>query len=179
MSNRPSKPTNDSARADQFAAAYIALARSRDEVSWALADLMVSARNGGLSSYSVDLGERLDVPKVKLRDLARVSLAFPAGKRDLHVSFEAHVHLAGLPEDRRATVLAKAATEGWGERRARKAATDYRQERAGFEDEDQETSQAVQIMRAWNRASRDARAYFAEMQQVVGLGLVDEEAACA
>jgi hypothetical protein len=41
-----------------------------------------------------------------------------------------------------------------------------------------ENSQAVIIMRAWNRASPEAREYFAELQSIVGLGLVHEEVAC-
>lgn len=157
---------------------YCAKAADRDVASWALADVISDARAAGVPVTSAATAKALDLSPVKLRALASVAAAFPPLQRASCLSFEAHSYLAGLPSEVRFEMLARARAEGWGESSARRAALAYRQENAGFEDEDTETSQAVIIMRAWNRAPPEARQYFAEMQAVVGLGLVDEEAAC-
>jgi hypothetical protein len=110
--------------------------------------------------------------------MVSVAAAFPPDKRAANLSYEVHALLIGLPDEKRFGTLNQAAAEGWGETTARRAALTYRQEQAGFEDEDRELAQATIIMRAWNRASPEAREYFADLQAVVGLGLVHEDAAC-
>lgn len=121
------------------------------------------------------MARNLGMTSPRLRDLARVADAFPPDQRWPQLSFEAHGYLAALPVAERAATAAQAANEGWGDRAVRKFATDYRQANAGFVDEDVETSQAVHIMRAWNRASPEARSYFNELQKLAGLGLVHED----
>jgi hypothetical protein len=72
--------------------------------------------------------------------------------------------------------LATAAAEGWGERQAKAAAVAHRQERAGFVDDDPEVTLAVHVMRAWNRATPEAREYFNGLREIAGLGIIDEDA---
>ena len=174
-------PHAAAALADQheaWMADYATKAAARDRASWALADSVLEARLAGVPVTSTATGKALDLSAVKLRSLAAIAAAFPPDKRAVTLSYEVHSYLAGMPAPLRYATLDKAVAEGWGENSARRAAAAYRQEQAGFEDEDKETSQAVIIMRAWNRASPEAREYFAELQQVVGLGLVHEDAAC-
>ena len=118
----------------------------------------------------------LDLARVKLSNIVRIANAFPPGKRDERLSFEVHAQLSCLPDETRFETLATAVTEGWGERRAKAAAVAYRQERAGFVDEDKEATLAVHVMRAWNRATPEAREYFNDLREIAGLGIIDEDA---
>jgi len=165
-------------RHEAWMADYATKAAARDRASWAMADSVLEARTAGVPVTSTATGKALDLSAVKLRSLASIAVAFPPDKRAATLSFEVHSYLAGMPAELRFATLEKAVAQGWGEVSARRAAAAYRQEQAGFDDEDKENSQAVIIMRAWNRASPEAREYFAELQQVVGLGLVHEDAAC-
>lgn len=166
-------------RAAQYAewlATFHQHAAARDAENWALADMVAEARRCGVSSTLTEIAKVLDLARLKLSACVRVATAFPPNKRDHRLSFEAHTHLACLPEETRFDTLATAAGEGWGERKANAVAVAYRQERAGFVDEDQETTLAVHVMRAWNRATPEAREYFNELRKLAGLGIIDEDA---
>ncbi|WP_267395258.1 MULTISPECIES: hypothetical protein [unclassified Sphingomonas] len=169
----------DLAPAASWINAFQNAAAARDAAQWVMADLVAAARDEQPKLSTVALGKLLDFGHVRLGRLYRVAQAFPLQHRDTRVSFEVHEQLAAFPAEERPALLSRAVAERWSERQARKAAVDYRQEHAGFVDEDRDNAQAVHIMRAWNRASRDAREYFADLQEIAGLGLVDEETACA
>ena len=128
------------------------------------------------ATLTTALAEVLDLARVKLSNIVRIANAFPPGKRDERLSFEVHAQLSCLPDETRFETLATAVTEGWGERRAKAAAVAYRQERAGFVDEDKEATLAVHVMRAWNRATPEAREYFNDLREIAGLGIIDEDA---
>jgi len=166
-------------RRSTWLATFRQLAEARDAANWALVDWIGSGRQDGTRVTSADIAKALDLSRVRVCNHVRLADAFPPDCRDLRLSFDVHAHLACLPDETRFETLATAAAEGWGERKARAAAVAFRQERAGFEDEDKDDQQAVHIMRAWNRASPAAREYFTGLQEVSGLGVVDEETACA
>lgn len=163
---------------DEWIAGFRRRAAARDAADWALADWVATGRAAGLKTTTKGIGDALDIPHTKLGELRRVALAFPSNRRDTRLSFETHAQLATFPEAERFEMATRAAAEGWGLRSARRAALKHRQDLAGFVDEDQDTPQAVLIMRSWNRASPEARQYFVELQAAAGLGIVDEEAAC-
>ena len=55
--------------------------------------------------------------------------------------------------------------------------TEHRQQAAMFEDEDQETRLAVEIIRAWNRAPAESRRYFWDLAQRAQFGAINEDEA--
>lgn len=171
----------DPALADRRAgwlATFQQLSRARDAANWALVDWIGAAGQDGTRITTAEIAKALDLPRTRVCNHVRLASAFPSDRRDLRLSFDVHAHLACLPDETRFDTLGNAAAEEWGERKARSVAVAYRQERAGFEDEDKDDQQAVHIMRAWNRASPAAREYFAGLRDVAGLGIVDEETAC-
>lgn len=163
---------------EAWVAAYRAAAVECDRAAWGLADAVAIGRRKVAGANLGDAAAALGVSTTKLRQLYRVANAFPPDRRDPRLSYDLHRHLSGLPDEARFQALAVAASEGWTERQATAAAAAHRQDRDGFED-DREVALFVPIMRAWNRASPEARRYFAELQRGVGLGLVDEDAPCA
>ena len=173
----PFDPSLADHRAD-WLATFQRLSQTRDTANWALVDWIDAAAQDGTRITTAEIAKALDLPRTRVCNHVRLVSAFPPDRRDLRLSFDVHAHLACLPDETRFDTLATAAAEGWGERKARSAAVAYRQERAGFEDEDKDDQQAVHIMRAWNRASPAAREYFAGLRDVAGLGIVDEETAC-
>ena len=166
-------------RRSVWLATFRRLAEARDAANWALVDWIGTGRPDGTRFTAAEIAKALDLSRVRVCNHVRLAAAFPSDRRNLRLSFDVHAHLACLPDETRFETLATAANEGWGERKARAAAVAFRQERAGFEDEDKDDQQAVHIMRAWNRASPAAREYFTGLQEVSGLGIVDEETACA
>lgn len=163
---------------ERWLSAYREAAQTRDDANWRIADLLLAARADGVWLTSGAVITTFGLPRTRLRAQQRVAEAFPPESRDARLSYEAHASLASLPNAERSATLARASDEGWSDQQVRKAAVQYRQDHGGSYDDDQETSQAVQIMRAWNRASPQARRYFAELQETAGLGIVDEDAAC-
>jgi len=166
------------ARRANWLATFCQLSAARDAANWALVDWIGAARREGVRVTAAEIAKALDLPRTRVCNHVRLVDAFPHGRRAPELSFDVHIQLACLPDKTRFETLSLAAAEGWGERKARAAAVAYRQERAGFEDEDKDDQQAVHIMRAWNRASPAAREYFAGLRDVAGLGIVDEETAC-
>jgi hypothetical protein len=148
----------------------------RDVASWAMADLVAGARSEAFGSTISEMAEALNINRLKFSNIGRVAAAFPPDKRNYVVPFDVHGFLAGLPDETRFATLATAAAEGWGERKAKEVAVAYRQEKSGFVDEDKETTLAVHVMRAWNRATPEAREYFNELREIAGLGIIDEDA---
>jgi hypothetical protein len=148
----------------------------RDVASWAMADLVASARREGFGSTCTEMAEALNINRLRFSNIGRVAMAFPPDKRNYVVPFDVHSFLAGLPDETRFDTLATAAAERWGERKAKEVAVAYRQEKAGFVDNDPETTLAVHVMRAWNRATPEAREYFNGLREIAGLGLIDEDA---
>jgi len=169
-------PPESAAQYADWLAAYRGHSIARDAANWSMADLIAAARRQGIAATTTQMADVLDLARVKLSNIVRIANAFPLGKRDERLSFEVHTQLSCLPDESRFQTLATAAAEGWGERRAKAAAVAYRQERAGFVDEDKEATLAVHVMRAWNRATPEAREYFNDLREIAGLGIIDEDA---
>jgi hypothetical protein len=148
----------------------------RDVASWAMADLVAGARLAGFGSTVTEMANALNINRLKFSNIGRIATAFPPDKRDYRVPFDVHGFLASLPDEARFEALKTAAVEGWGERKAKEVAVAYRQEKAVFVDDDPETTLAVHVMRAWNRATPEAREYFNALREVAGLGIIDEDA---
>jgi hypothetical protein len=168
--------------ADTTLDAWVALGRTlldrHRQHEWLLADWAAQGLNqfGGQAEFTA-LFETVGEPK-QLRLAARVAATFPPHLRAADVPFEVHKYIAQLPEERRLETLQKASTEHWGLKKARTELTTFRQQSAMFEDEDQETRLAVEIIRAWNRAPAESREYFwalAERAADNGFGAIDED----
>lgn len=179
-------PTNAvalSLPADTTIDAWVTLGKTlftkRRQTDWMLADWAASGveRFGHQEEFTA-LFEQVGAEPKQLRHAARVAATFPPHLRAADLPFEVHAYIAQLPEDRRLETLQKASTEHWGLKKARTELTTFKQQAAMFEDEDQETRLAVEIIRAWNRAPAESREYFwalAETAADTGFGAIDED----
>lgn len=111
----------------------------------------------------------------RLAKLAQVAAAFPEAKRSQRLSFDIHSYLACFPESERLERLAQAEREGWTASKAREVAVQHRQSESMFEDEDTEYRFGIEIIRAWNRAPREARQFFAELVDTESCDPIDPE----
>jgi len=101
----------------------------------------------------------------RLSAMAKVAEAFPPHMRAGSLSFEVHREIASVatPEDRLA-MIARADQERWTEKTAHQNVVTYRYEQGTLlPEDDPENREAVEIIRAWNRASPSARAYAYEL----------------
>ena len=78
-------------------------------------------------------------------------------------------------------MLKQAVDEHWNERTAHHHVVEHKVETGKlFDDGDEVSRIATEIVRCWNRATPDAREYFyalAEMAASTGFGAIDEDAA--
>jgi hypothetical protein len=160
-----------------------ALADQRRALDWSLADWMEEGkRSGHLSRIKWPfLSESVGMGSKRLKDLLKAATAFPPAERATALSVEHHATIAGLPKDKAAALLERAMAERLAVQSMREAVTQHRYETGErFNDEDTDTSLATMQIRAWNRATPEARAMAFEHFQIAaanGLGIVDEDEA--
>jgi hypothetical protein len=166
--------------ADTTKADWLGLCRDlyqqRKSLDWLLAD----AVSAGIALFGKQeafdfLAEQLPVEPKQLRLATKVAAAFPASQRADDVPFEVHAYIAELPAERRLETLQRASSEHWGVKRAKEVVTEHRAQAAMFEDEDEETRRAVEIIRAWNRAPVESRRYFWDLAEPANFGAIDED----
>jgi hypothetical protein len=117
----------------------------------------------------------------RLSAMAKVAEAFPPHMRAGSLSFEVHREIASVttPDDRLA-MIHRADTERWTERTAHREVVEYRYSQGSLlPEDDPENREAVEIIRAWNRASPDARRYFYELAVGAKFGSINEGEASA
>ena len=110
------------------------------------------------------------------RKAAHVAAEFPRGQRDNALSFDHHAPLAALPKPVRMKILKQAHAKRWTPSQVRDAVTRRRYETGAlFDDEDIDSAMMTIIVRAWNRATPNARALFRELAENVAVGVIDED----
>ena len=156
------------------------LAAQRRNVDWAIADWLATGQQqfGNQLEFGI-LSERLGIDPKRLKQAEKIAIAFPEHLRAGDVPFEVHAYVAALPEEQRLSTLQRASREHWGEREAKRAVTEHKQQVAMFEDEDTEARWATEMWRCWNRApSPDAREYAYELirrSAENGFGVINED----
>lgn len=156
------------------------LVDQRREIDWRLGDWLADGRKQFGDQAEFDfLADALGLAPQRLKQAERVALAFPEHLRAHDVPVEVHAYIAALPEEERLQTLQRASREHWGESQAKRVITLHRQQTAMFEDEDAETRQAVEIIRAWNRAPTESRRYFWELAKRADFGAIIEDEAVA
>lgn len=144
--------------------------------SWMLADWWKhgQANFRDEPQFALLLEQTAADPK-RLSAMAKVAEAFPPHMRAGSLSFEVHREIASVttPDDRLA-MIGRADKERWTERTAHREVVEYRYSQGSLlPEDDPENREAVEIIRAWNRASKGAREYaYALMPK--GFGAINE-----
>jgi hypothetical protein len=111
----------------------------------------------------------------RLSAMAKVAEAFPPHMRAGSLSFEVHREISSVTEpEQRLAMIARADQERWTEKTAHAEVVTYRYEQGSLlPEDDPENREAVEIIRAWNRASRAAREYAYELMPE-NFGVINE-----
>ena len=158
-----------------------ALADERREVDWRLADWMSEGKEAGyINQAGFDfLSENLGLAPKRLKDALKAALTFPPALRNSALSVEYHAAVASLPKDEALPLLKRASDEHLPLQRLREHVTQRRYETwQNFADEDTDTTLCTLIVRAWNRATPDARESFMELARPARFGIIDEDEVC-
>jgi citrate synthase len=159
------------------------LVARRTEADWRIAEWMARGKTAGqLKGQKIDgIGDRIGIAGKRLKDALRAVLAFPSAVRDMTLTVEHHAAVANLPSDEAATLLRRASAEQLQAKVLREAATQHRYATGkNFKDEDADSSLCTVVLRAWNRATPDAREMAFEQMKIAaanGLSIVDEDEA--
>jgi hypothetical protein len=136
------------------------LVRQRLDVDWRIADWMADGKTAGhLSQAKFDfLSENLGLAPKRLKDALKAAVKFPPALRDSSLSVEHHAALASLPRDEALPLLKRASADHLPVNALREYVTQHRYATGqNFADEDTDSTLATHILRAWNRATPDAR----------------------
>jgi hypothetical protein len=160
---------------DQWMQTGQQLARMRDRLGFLVGDWI----NHGRGHFPEQMDLALESINIDVKFARRASLIaeqFPAHCRDQALSFDHHRAVIKLPQPERLELLNKAHESHWSIQDLREAVVQKRYENGSlFDDEDVDTALAVQIIRAWNRATPAGREYFYELAKVASLDVIDED----
>lgn len=150
----------------------------RRKVDWALADWWSEGQKHHRDEPQFKLfAEQVAADAKRLTAMAKVAEAFPRHMRAANVSFEVHREIAVLEPVERLSMIAKASNERWNERVAHQHVVEHRYEQGTLlPDDDPEYRSAVEIIRAWNRAPKEARRYFMDLATTAKLSVIVEDA---
>lgn len=155
------------------------LVSQRLDVDWKIADWMAEGKDAGhLSQAKFDfLSENLGLAPKRLKDALKAATVFPPALRDSTLSVEHHAAVASLPKDEALPLLKRAAREHLSVNECREVVTQHRYNTGQrFDDEDTDSTLCTHIVRAWNRATPEARADFADLVKAVRFeGIIDED----
>lgn len=148
----------------------------RRKADWCLADWWKhgQANFRDEPQFALLLEQTAADPK-RLSAMAKVAEAFPPHMRAGSLSFEVHREIASVTTaDDRLAMIGRADKERWTERTAHAEVVSYRYQQGSLlPEDDPENREAVEIIRAWNRASKGAREYaYALMPK--GFGAINE-----
>jgi hypothetical protein len=128
-----------------------------------------------------DLGHELGIKTPHLKAACKVAQAFPPSLRHPDLSVEHHAAIANLPKDEALPLLVRASKEKLEARDLREIVTQRRYETgANFADEDTDSTLCTLIIRAWNRATPDARELAFELIELAAAHeytIIDEDEA--
>lgn len=107
---------------------------------------------------------------------SHVSRMFPPASRAHSLSFDHHRAVIKLPPPERLEVLAQADKQHWKIADIREEVVKRRYEAGSlFDDEDIHSNLCSQVVRAWNRATTEARELFMTLATAADLGVIDED----
>jgi hypothetical protein len=151
----------------------------RRSADWDLADWMADGaeRYGQQACFDFATAQ-FGIEQRVARKTIEVAKAFPPAQRASDLPFSIHAYIAQLPSpEQRLATLQRASAEHWGEKRAKAAVTEHRQQAAMFEENDPERLATI-IYRAWNNATPDVREHawtYLKHAAANGFALIDEE----
>lgn len=143
-----------------------ALLTERNECDWRIADWLNDGKEQFGNQLAFDLlGEQLGIAPKTLKQAVKVSQAFPPAHRSPALPFAVHKEIARVEPEQRLPMLNKAAQGRWDEIAAHREVEGYREATGKrMANDDAEYSEAMELVRAWNRISPEAReqayAYF-------------------
>lgn len=141
---------------------------------WLVADWAKHGREHYQGQFTF-MVEAIGMEPKRLSSMAKVAEAFPEAQRAGNLSFEVHKEIAAVSADGRLAMLNQAARESWTERQAHHHVVEHKYEQGSLlPDDDPENREAVEIIRAWNRASPDARRYFWELAGPANFSSINE-----
>ena len=151
----------------------------RKRLEWECADWLAEGSAKFPEQMSLALQEFASDPieRKALARTARVAAAIPPSQRNTALTFTHHAHVADLPLEERLELLKRAETENLSARAMRIVSLERKAElnigNAQFDDDDWEYQELMAIIRAWNRARRDARQSFYDMAGDAELGVIN------
>lgn len=157
------------------------LADQRCDLDWLVSDWMAEGKaSGHLGRIKFPfLSESVGLPPKRLKDALKAAITFPPSLRQSAVSADHHAAVASLPQDLALPLLKRALDERLPVNAMREAVTQHRFATGqNFADEDADSTLATQVIRAWNRATPEAREMAFEHFKIAaanGLGIVDED----
>lgn len=153
------------------------------QTHWMMADWFAFGRKNFADEEQMGLFlTEIGVDAKRISSDAKVAELIPTAWRSDRVSFDVCKQIAKIDdEDARQRMLKQAVDERWNERDAHHHVVEHKVETGQlFDDGDDVSRLATEIVRCWNRASPDARDYFfalAEAAAGKGFGIIDQDEA--
>lgn len=157
------------------------LARLRIESDWRLADWLAEQKRAGAMTTGrlAQLSQRFGIARTRLRDATNAATRFPPTLRLSSLSFEHHAAIVSLADDVALPLLRRAEAEGLPVSAMREAVTQQRYATGErWDDEDVDSTLCTLTLRAWNRATPQAREMAFELMEIAaanGFAIVDED----
>lgn len=156
---------------------------SQRQTEWMLADWFAHGRRKFADEEQMALFlDELGVDAKRVASDAKVAELIPTSWRSDRVSFDVCKRIAKVEDvASRQQMLKQAVDERWNERDAHHHVVEHKVETGQlFDDGDDVSRLATEIVRCWNRATPDARDYFfalAEAAAGKGFGIIDQDEA--
>jgi len=150
------------------------LVTQKNHIDWMIGDWVAFGREHFPEQIALALPDVID-DGMKLRRIERTAKAFPPHLRHEGLSFDHHAHVADLPVQEALPLLKQAGDQRLSPRQFRLVAMDFKVDTGKVlpREEDAEDDAILALVRTWNRATRTARAEFAEMVAASHLGLIE------
>jgi len=173
--------TDETALAPDWQCNARELAQRRIAADWQLADSLAQAkRDGNLSpGQTKALSLKLGISAARTKEAIRAATRFPPHLRVSALSFEHHAALSTLADEQALPALELALQEQLPVRAMREVVAQHRYaigER--WDDEDVTSTLCTQVLRAWNRATPEARQMAFDLIEIAaanGFGIIDED----
>lgn len=153
----------------------------RRQADWLMADWFAHGSKHFADREQVQLMlDQMGVDQKRIAADAKVAERIPESWRSDKVSFEVAKEIAKIDDPGiRQRMIVQAEREHWTSRKAHHHVVEHKATTGSLlPEDDDETRQAVEIIRCWNRASPDAREYFFPLAQAAarkGFGAIDED----
>lgn len=173
-------PAQGIAPQDEWFARGRDLAHRKVALEWDMAEWIAEGvRDGHAKQLGFDfaaLGRELGIAPPRLKAACKAAQTFPPALRASDLSVEHHAAVATLPQNEALPLLRRASSEHLQVQDLREAVTRRRYETGqNFADEDIDSTLCTLIVRAWNRATPEAREMFMDLARAVNLGTIDED----